>query len=88
MTDTPAIVINTSGLSKAFGNVQALEDLNLRVPKNSIFGFLGPNGAGKTTTTKLLLGQPLPSLSPLLWTAGFSILFLVIGVWKFKRAEL
>jgi hypothetical protein len=35
-----------------------------------------------------MLGQPLPSLSPLLWTAGLSILFLVIGVWKFKRVEL
>jgi ABC-2 type transport system ATP-binding protein len=61
MTETPAIVIHTSGLSKAFNGVQALKDLDLRVPKNSIFGFLGPNGAGKTTTIKLLLGLIWPS---------------------------
>ena len=61
MMGTPAIVINTSGLSKAFDDTQALKDLDLRVPKNSIFGFLGPNGAGKTTTIKLLLGLIWPS---------------------------
>jgi ABC-2 type transport system ATP-binding protein len=61
MTETPAIVINTRGLSKEFGGIQALKDLDLRVSKNSIFGFLGPNGAGKTTTIKLLLGLIQPS---------------------------
>jgi ABC-2 type transport system ATP-binding protein len=61
MIETPANVIDTRGLSKAFGGIQALKDLNLRVSKNSIFGFLGPNGAGKTTTIKLLLGLIQPS---------------------------
>ena len=56
MIDTPVNVINTGGLGKAFGGIQALTDLDLRVPKNSIFGFLGPKGAGKTTTIKLMLG--------------------------------
>ena len=51
-----APVIRTLGLSKTFEEVEALKDLNLSVPANSIFGFLGPNGAGKTTTMKLLLG--------------------------------
>ena len=41
--------------------MNALQALNLRVPKNSIFGFLGPNGAGKTTTIKLLLGLSRPT---------------------------
>jgi ABC-2 type transport system ATP-binding protein len=41
--------------------VDALKSLDLRVPKNSIFGFLGPNGAGKTTTIKLLLGLIRPT---------------------------
>ena len=54
-------VIQTTGLSKQFGDVVALDALNLTVPQNSIFGFLGPNGAGKTTTMKLLLGLTKPT---------------------------
>ncbi|MES0360835.1 MAG: ABC transporter ATP-binding protein [Anaerolineales bacterium] len=49
-------VIQTKGLSKSYEEIHALKELDLNVPKNSIFGFLGPNGAGKTTTMKLLLG--------------------------------
>jgi ABC-2 type transport system ATP-binding protein len=54
-------VIRTSGLSKRYGDVDALDRLNLTVPRNSIFGFLGPNGAGKTTAIKLLLGLSRPT---------------------------
>jgi ABC-2 type transport system ATP-binding protein len=54
-------VIDTQGLSKTYKRVEALKTLNLRVPKNSIFGFLGPNGAGKTTAIKLLLGLIRPT---------------------------
>lgn len=54
-------VIETQGLSKAYGNLWALKSLDLKVPKNSIFAFLGPNGAGKTTAIKLLLGLTSPS---------------------------
>jgi ABC-2 type transport system ATP-binding protein len=61
MNETPPTVIDTRGLSKTFDGVQALQDLDLRVRKNSIFGFLGPNGAGKTTTIKLLLGLIQPT---------------------------
>jgi ABC-2 type transport system ATP-binding protein len=49
-------VINTHALSKSYRDVTALRSLDLKVARNSIFGFLGPNGAGKTTTIKLLLG--------------------------------
>ena len=56
MTEQSSLVIDTQNLTKTFKGVNALQALNLRVPKNSIFGFLGPNGAGKTTTIKLLLG--------------------------------
>jgi ABC-2 type transport system ATP-binding protein len=60
--DAPnATVIETQGLGKSFGEVQALKSLDLAVPKNSITGFLGPNGAGKTTTIRLLLGLNRPS---------------------------
>ena len=54
-------VIDTTGLSKTYNGVPALDSLNLQVPKNSIFGFLGPNGAGKTTAIKLLLGLTRPT---------------------------
>lgn len=54
-------VIQTTNLSKSFGETKALVSLDLKVPRNSIFGFLGPNGAGKTTTMKLLLGQNKPT---------------------------
>jgi len=59
MQDLP--VIQTNDLSKTFDDVEALKSLNLKVPRNSIFGFLGPNGAGKTTTMKLLLGLIRPT---------------------------
>jgi len=49
-------VIETSNLCKMSGNSYRVNDLNLKVPKYSVYGFLGPNGAGKTTTMKLILG--------------------------------
>jgi ABC-2 type transport system ATP-binding protein len=48
--------IATTGLTKHFGAIVALEELDLEVPRGEIFGFLGPNGSGKTTTIRLLLG--------------------------------
>ncbi|HHE72647.1 MAG TPA: ATP-binding cassette domain-containing protein [Chloroflexi bacterium] len=53
-------VIQTQGLSKSYGEIQALKPLDLSVPQHPIFGFLGPNWAGKTTTMKLLLGLIRP----------------------------
>jgi lantibiotic transport system ATP-binding protein len=50
-------IIETKGLTYRFGaGAPTLQDINLEVPKGSIYGFLGPNGAGKTTTLRLLLG--------------------------------
>jgi ABC-2 type transport system ATP-binding protein len=49
-------VVETSGLSKRFGDRVAVEDVDLRVPRGSAFGYLGPNGAGKTTLIRMLLG--------------------------------
>jgi len=54
-------VISTRGLSKTYGDIEALKSLTLDVPSKSIFAFLGPNGAGKTTTIKLLLGLTRPT---------------------------
>ena len=47
-------MIETEGLTKAFGSNVAVEDLNLSVKSGEVFGFLGPNGAGKTTTVRML----------------------------------
>jgi ABC-2 type transport system ATP-binding protein len=48
--------IETFALTKSFGAIKAVDNLNLRVRSNSIHGFLGPNGAGKSTTIKILVG--------------------------------
>jgi len=50
-----APAIRTEGLTKRFGDVLALDRLDLTVERGEVFGFLGPNGAGKTTTIRLLL---------------------------------
>jgi ABC-type multidrug transport system ATPase subunit len=52
--------ITTSGLTRRFGALTAVNHLDLHVPKKSVYGFLGPNGAGKTTTIRLLLGLIRP----------------------------
>jgi len=49
------------GLTKHYGSVVALEDLDLTVDEGEIFGFLGPNGAGKTTTIRSLLNYITPT---------------------------
>ncbi len=54
-------VILTEGLTKRYGRVRALEDLDLEVRAGEVFGFLGPNGAGKTTTIRLLLDVIRPT---------------------------
>ena len=53
--------IRSSGLSKVYGGVRAVDGLDLDVPRGSITGFVGPNGAGKTTTIRMLLGLVRPS---------------------------
>lgn len=52
--------LDLQGLSKAFGDVQAVDSLTLAIRPGEIYGFLGPNGAGKTTTLKIVLGLTYP----------------------------
>jgi ABC-2 type transport system ATP-binding protein len=54
-------MIKTQGLTKHFGEVVALDGLDLEVERGEVFGFLGPNGAGKSTTIRLLLGLIRPT---------------------------
>ena len=58
MTTTPIspYVVETTGLTKRFGERTVVRDVELRVPRGSAFGYLGPNGAGKTTLIRVLLG--------------------------------
>lgn len=53
--------VETIGLRRVFGEVAAVEDLDLIVEPGTFFGFLGPNGAGKSTTIKMLTGLLAPS---------------------------
>ncbi|WP_424019405.1 ABC transporter ATP-binding protein [Halorientalis pallida] len=53
--------IETRGLTKSFGDVDAVLDLDLTVDEGEVFGFLGPNGAGKSTTINLLLDYIRPT---------------------------
>ena len=46
------LIIETRALTKTFGKIVVVKDINLRVPKRAIYGFLGPNGAGKSTTIR------------------------------------
>ncbi len=55
------MIIQTSGLTKAFGARRAVDDVDLAVPAGICFGFLGPNGAGKTTLIRMLLGLAHPT---------------------------
>jgi ABC-type multidrug transport system ATPase subunit len=50
------LAIATQGLTKRYGRVVAVEDVDLEVHEGDLFGFLGPNGSGKTSTVRMLLG--------------------------------
>jgi ABC-2 type transport system ATP-binding protein len=54
-----AIVV--SGLERAFGEVKAVQGIEIEVAEGEIYGFLGPNGAGKTTTVRMLTTLLLPT---------------------------
>jgi ABC-2 type transport system ATP-binding protein len=55
----PAIV--AAGLTRKFGNVVAVDHVDLTIPRAQIYGFLGPNGSGKSTTIRMMCGLLLPS---------------------------
>ena len=55
------VVLRTAGLTKRYGRLLALDDLDLEVRRGRVYGFLGPNGAGKTTAISLILGLIYPT---------------------------
>ncbi len=54
------VVVEVTGLSKAFGDKVLIEDLNFKLPPGGIVGIIGPNGAGKTTLFKMITGAEKP----------------------------
>ena len=54
--DMKVAMIATTGLTKRYGRVTAVDGVDLTVPEGSRFGLLGPNGSGKTTMIRMLLG--------------------------------
>jgi len=61
MTSDADTVIQTAGLTKRFGGVDAVNGIDFQVRHGDVYGFLGPNGSGKTTTIRLLLGLISPT---------------------------
>ena len=50
-------VLETKNLGISFGGLKAVQDVNLQVKKNQIYGLIGPNGAGKTTLMSIFTGS-------------------------------
>ena len=63
-----SIAVNATGLTKKFGNIQALNDLTFNIKEGEVYGLIGPNGAGKTTTLRIVSTLILP-------TAGTATVF-------------
>jgi len=61
MTANDDVVVRTEHLTKHYGKLVAVDDLNLEVHRGQVFGFLGPNGAGKSTTMCMILGLIAPT---------------------------
>ena len=59
--DAPAALASLGGVSVRFGEVEALNDLDLELRPGEVFGLLGPNGAGKTTSVRVLVGLLVPT---------------------------
>jgi len=55
------VAVETVGLTKDFGSIHALKDLNLKIEKGQVFGLIGPNGAGKTTALRVISTLLLPT---------------------------
>ena len=55
------IILRTTGLTKSFGKLKAVDNLNIEIRRGEVFGFLGPNGAGKSTTVGMILNLVAPT---------------------------
>ena len=71
-SNTPDILLETEGLVKTFGDLHAVDGLNLRVRAGEMVGLVGPDGAGKTTTMRLMVGGLHPTAGHIR-VAGYEI---------------
>ena len=60
MSETNDYAVLAEGLVRNFGDVRAVDGIDLTVPKGEVYGFLGPNGAGKTTVVRILTTLLMP----------------------------
>jgi ABC-2 type transport system ATP-binding protein len=65
-------MISVQGLTKRYGQTEAIRNISFSVDKGEVVGFLGPNGAGKSTTMKILCGY-LPADAGEVRVAGFDV---------------
>ena len=65
-------MIETIGLTKAYGDLLAVKGLNLKLEAGDVFGFIGPNGSGKTTTMRMLATLLQPTVGEA-YVCGYSI---------------
>lgn len=77
--EVASTALTMSGLSKSFGETRAVDNLNLRIPRGSMYGVVGPNGAGKTTALTIATGLLEPT-SGNAWICG-------IPMWDHASAE-
>ena len=69
ITQLNDLAIYASGISRSFGDVKAVDGVDLAIPRGEVYGFLGPNGAGKTTVVRMLITLLLPTAGQA-WVTG------------------
>jgi len=72
-------MVAVRGLTKSFGTMCAVDQLNLEIPRGSMYGFVGPNGAGKTTTLSMVTGLLTPDAGEV-WVTGIDVWENLVGV--------
>jgi branched-chain amino acid transport system ATP-binding protein len=78
-------LLESKGVTKHFGGLAALQDLDIEVPEGEIFGLIGPNGAGKTTFFNLVTGIFPPTRGAILFDGDEILETATLGIWKRRR---
>lgn len=65
-----SVVLETKQLTKHYGRIKAVNQLDIKIEKGEVFGILGPNGSGKTTTLGMILGVTHPKSGSFTWFNG------------------
>ena len=65
------VVVDAVGLTRNFGTKRAVDALDLKIERGTIYGLIGPNGSGKTTAMRMLTGLLTPTALRMFWAFGF-----------------